>query len=164
MRESTLQKWQQCHLSTIQINYMLLVLGIYQLWIDPCKWRHNTAGKVTSSSACLGKKKKQKQSLKTVVQPPSLWQDSIGRQLLKGHTFRVSFSWKCPFEFDQRGAWISCCRSDETTWASSQVEKATCVMDYPSCHLCMTDIKGQQAASRKDAKSQHRPIELEQCP
>lgn len=153
---------------------MLLFVGIYQRWIDPCKWKHNTAGKVISSSAALGKRKKRRKK-KQSLWPAAVLFFSLKKwsshadydKIALADTFwrvTVSFSWKCPFEYDQRRVWVSCCRSDETTWASSQVEKATCVMDDPSCHLCMTDIKGQQAASHKAAKSQHRLIELEQCP
>lgn len=151
---------------------MQLFLGIYQCWIDPCKWRHNTASKVTSPSARLGKKKKREKSRASdlllfffAIKKWSSHRD-CDRIALADTFWRVtvSFSWKCPFEYDQRRARVSCCRSDETTWASSQVEKATCVMDDPSCHLCMTDIKGQQAASHKAAKSQHKLIELEQYP
>lgn len=46
------------------INYMLLFLGIYQRRIDPCKLLQNTAGKVTSPSACLGENEKEEEEEK----------------------------------------------------------------------------------------------------
>lgn len=53
---------------------------------------------------------------------------------------------------------------NESASVSGWAEEATCVTDEPSCHLCMTDIKGQQAARHTAAKSSPGLIELEQCP